>query len=352
MKRLNEAELLRYIDDFGVHNFTLSSENGDITVTFDVSLVSNEKSERPLFDIRLFYLIECGDFKKKSSMKGLVKVLVKLGAFAGGTCELAKINGVYTPEEWERKLRFDGLDMQGLLREYLPVADRFSLTCPFNADYDAEHPFGCYGIDAQTADSVLDNVRRRLFEEAREYYMRTDEAERASLPDFETLFKEIEREYFNFRAANADRQAERLGRLSFEELFARGETKYVAPDSLWHAYYAVDFIGACEYSLGEMKKLPKIRPLDVELDEELYRALKPELIWIETTYRWHCTVSGALHKVFYFRLNAATARWLSQFDSDYDLRELEDLAFYRGDELLFSSCTHERFHSDCRIKKD
>ena len=31
----------------------------------------------------------------------------------------------------------------------------------------------------------------------------------------------------------------------------------------------------------------------------------------------------------------------------YSLKwELEDLAFYKGEKLLFSSCTHEGFHSD------
>lgn len=67
------------------------------------------------------------------------------------------------------------------------------------------------------------------------------------------------------------------------------------------------------------------------------------------SFSWHCTM-GPLAKVHRFRLNDKTKKWLKQFKSDYDLEGLEDLALYKGDELLFSSCTHEVFHNDCRKK--
>lgn len=54
--------------------------------------------------------------------------------------------------------------------------------------------------------------------------------------------------------------------------------------------------------------------------------------------------------MFYFALNEQTTAWLAQFEHDYQFTKLEDLAFYKGDKLLFSSCTHEGFHNDCLDK--
>ena len=41
-----------------------------------------------------------------------------------------------------------------------------------------------------------------------------------------------------------------------------------------------------------------------------------------------------------------TKKWLLQFDTDYDIDPFEDLAFYKENTLLFSSCTHEGYHED------
>ena len=118
-------------------------------------------------------------------------------------------------------------------------------------------------------------------------------------------------------------------------------------DELWHAYSAVDFTGTCEYILEKLKKEQTERPLTEELESDENKALKDNLIKTEVTFVWHCTSSSELSKVFYFKLNDDTVEWLKRFKSDYDLELLEDLAFYKKGKLLFSSCTHERFHSDC-----
>ena len=70
----------------------------------------------------------------------------------------------------------------------------------------------------------------------------------------------------------------------------------------------------------------------------------------EYSFITHCT-EGSLSNTLYFALNEDTKAWLLQFKNDFEIKgELEDLAFYKKGELVFSSCTHERFHGD--VKKE
>ena len=54
-----------------------------------------------------------------------------------------------------------------------------------------------------------------------------------------------------------------------------------------------------------------------------------------------------MHKVFRFTLNNDTAKWLKErYFGNSDESPFEDLAFYKGDKLLYSECTHEGFRND------
>lgn len=48
---------------------------------------------------------------------------------------------------------------------------------------------------------------------------------------------------------------------------------------------------------------------------------------------------------YYFKLNVESKNYLRQFRNDFCLRDLDDLALYKDDEIKFSSCTHEGFNS-------
>ncbi len=87
-------------------------------------------------------------------------------------------------------------------------------------------------------------------------------------------------------------------------------------------------------------------PTAEELEQERFLALKPYVISVTGSNSWHCTTTGGFYKIFRFRLTEETKIWLLQYKTDYDLVDLEDLAFYKGEKLLFSSCTHEGFHCD------
>ena len=48
---------------------------------------------------------------------------------------------------------------------------------------------------------------------------------------------------------------------------------------------------------------------------------------------------------YYFVLNDATKKYLLKFKDDFNMDELEDLTLYKDDQVLFYSCTHEKFNS-------
>lgn len=136
------------------------------------------------------------------------------------------------------------------------------------------------------------------------------------------------------------------GNSFFCDEFMRGKTKHIAPKEFWHLYHSVDFVEACAYQLEQQKKFPQTHPAGWEA--ESIPALKGALISTETTFVWRCTISGGLT----FKLNDETKAWLLTHKDDYDFGEkdnyLQDLALYKGDKILFSSCTHEKFHEDRR----
>ena len=49
---------------------------------------------------------------------------------------------------------------------------------------------------------------------------------------------------------------------------------------------------------------------------------------------------------YYFDLNDETKKFLLKFKNDFKIKgNLYDLAFYKNNELIFSSCTHEQYNS-------
>ena len=97
---------------------------------------------------------------------------------------------------------------------------------------------------------------------------------------------------------------------------------------------------------ADMSKKDLFNDLRTEENEVLYE----NLIKKEIGFSNHCTETGSLLLTYYFKLNNQTKAWLSQFKTDYDLNGLEDLAFYKNGKIMFSSCTHERFHTDLSKK--
>ena len=79
--------------------------------------------------------------------------------------------------------------------------------------------------------------------------------------------------------------------------------------------------------------------------EQLPKELKEYLIRYEISFYNKVTASSGLMINYYFCLNDKPKEYLLKFKSDFDLEGLEDLAIYKGDDVEFYSCTHEKFNS-------
>jgi hypothetical protein len=118
---------------------------------------------------------------------------------------------------------------------------------------------------------------------------------------------------------------------------------------LWHFYHHIGtYYHTYKKTVEKLKKNTKDRPLDTSFKNEKMKALYKHLDKHEITFTWHCTTSSRLSVVYYFRLNEESKRWLMQYESDLDIAPLDDLAFDKNGELLFSSCTHEGYNSHLR----
>ncbi|MDE7440484.1 MAG: hypothetical protein K2N23_08270 [Clostridia bacterium] len=327
---MKEREFLEALD--ATMHVTLNGDGGDI----DIDPVMGIKITKNKF-VRVSCYVTYGDETKKfKNDKKLLKYLESAGAYENGEVNVKGIGeDKMTVEEYEAMLEFDKLDMAGLLEKYLPLADSFSLTCAYGENR----------ISEELAAEALKKVKEKSFKMAETEFMGVSEEERKKLPPFKEIYADIENEYKNYCRQNSTLIEANDGYACFTDVFS-GDRIYSSLDELWHAYSAVDFTGTCAYILDKLKKAETTRPLTEELDTEENKCLKDNLINTEVTFCWHCTQSSELSKVFYIKLNEDTVNWLKQFVSDYDLNLLEDLAFYKKGKLLFSSCTHERFHTD------
>jgi len=79
--------------------------------------------------------------------------------------------------------------------------------------------------------------------------------------------------------------------------------------------------------------------------EQIPEELKEHFLYYEVSYFNSVTTSGGLMINYYFELNNETKKYLLQFRNDFYIRDLEDLAFYKNNEVKFYSCTHEGFNS-------
>lgn len=290
----------------------------------------------------------CGG--KKAVYKSFEQVLKAIKRQGEEEIKIISAGDFKTYEEYLADERFKNIDMAGLLEKYLPIADEFSLTAPFNK-YDEEHPYGIYKVGESEAAEAAKGIEEYAKKSALSAYQRLSEGQRRELPPFDMLYKEIKEEYALFASARSKLMEEHGGHVFFGDEFGRGNVKYSKYEGLRQAYGAVDFEGACLFSLGKMKENTETRPDDWELGLEYYAPLKGALKRIETGFVWHCTASGLLSKTLYFELNSESIGWLKGLENDYDMRLLEDLAFYRAHRCVFSSCTHEGFHCDLSAEK-
>lgn len=205
--------------------------------------------------------------------------------------------------------------------------------------------FGNERLSKEEANKALMILKENHKAELLEQY--NEENTNNKLPPFFQLYHNIENECKEFKEKYMNDYLDKTGffECSFIVDHVGEDTIYNEPIGLFWLFY--DMIGR---DLDAKIKLEALltsnystMPTDI-LNEELYLLLKPWLIKYEISFITHCT-EGGLAKTLYFELNDETRKWLLQFTTDFDIKgDLQDLALYKDDELVFSSCTHEREH--------
>ncbi len=290
------------------------------------------------------YTLQDGDGKRRVFFtKEEMLSYVKDNFVSDGKIAVNSIDGCSSAEQFMHMADFNDYNMEQLLEKYADC-DEFSLTCDYNVA-DEKSPHGKYRLDRKTGDNAYRLIEFEQHDMCKALYAYAPEEEKKSLPPFDKLYADITAEVKELYSLVKERP------LFTGDMYSEGKMKYKGESALLHhMYHSAGFLQDCKGDLAAQYKNTLTRPADAEFDKEEFAPLKPYIGRVLVTYCWHCTVSDKLAKVFYIKLNDQTKQWLMQFKNDYALEGLEDLAFYKNGECRFSSCTHERFHTDLTDK--
>ena len=256
---------------------------------------------------------------------------------------LLSINNQFNSiQEYLEDKAFNNLDMQGIISKYEKEADSFVLVAPYEEEL-LDEMYVEFGDDSKS--ETINDLENKIITKLKGYYdIYLDDIKKTTNKSFETIIDDIKQEI-----RKALMQAERDNVLMFLcDKVHVGKTLYQEPQQFfWHAYHDLQFLIECESNI-DLVENNQFEYLEKNTIINDLRTLKPWLISFNTSYSWHCTTTNRLSIVFKFQLNEETKKYLLKFKTDYDLKGLEDLAFYKGEKLLFSSCTHERFHADIK----
>jgi hypothetical protein len=194
--------------------------------------------------------------------------------------------------------------------------------------------FKISGKDANHALEVLKQYHKNYLLE--EYEKNKNQY---SLPSFEQLYDDIQQECIKFKEHNDDEDHFICDEVGFT-------TKYSEPlNFFWHFYNMIETEKRDEKLLNTYINYSNNKNHFDILELEQYQALKPYVIKDEISFITHCTI-GPLSQTIYFKLNEETKKWLLQYKCYYDIHnDLQDLAIYKDSQIVFSSCTHEKFYS-------
>lgn len=340
MERMSIEQVCEFIALGG--SLILSTSAGEISIQAEYEL-QLDKGETN-FNLCGF-VIECAEQSyTMDDVTALKQKIVDIGAV--GTDRMAHvvlINGKYmTMAEYEKATALNELDMKGLLDKYSTTADRFSLSVPYNEYSKVLRNRYKFHLDEKIAENAGNEVMSWAIRESRRIYEGLDEDVRLKLPAFDILMEEIVKECEDAWSKIKGKSDEPF----MCDRFAIGETKYTAPQELWRIYNDIDFAISAGREAQKMIKVKKTRALEYPLDKPENEILLRNLIEIKVGFVWHCNVSSRMAKTFFISLNDETKNWLSAFKDDYSITQFEDLAFYNGEKLLYSSCTHEGFRTD------
>ena len=188
----------------------------------------------------------------------------------------------------------DTLPILGILSKLPKEIDTFSLTTSFHAGMDREHPYGIYGLTTEQVAALADKIDSYYLTENKKIYDSID-LDKYNLPDYDTFMQ-----YAKSEAENPDNLTEIFGRklLFLCDKFASKKLKYTEPQELWHIFHSFGIKYDMRHALEETKKLNEYRPIDCDLDDPQYSALKPYVVDIELSFNNHCTMTTSILKTY------------------------------------------------------
>lgn len=250
-----------------------------------------------------------------------------------------------------------GLTMKKIIDKYSDC-DTFSLTG------------GALGLNITEKEflNALSKIEKQNKEERRkEYEYNKDKL--INYPNFDELYEEIKKECYEFDCEKNKeiylnkhfnkqevKQLKRIG-MTEEEInkikedffqcsFITSEvgntTKYGkdCKGFFWHLYNDISMNIDCAKKKNKYCVKNGENPLN-----QIPKELNKHFLKYEVSFSNAVTISGGLMINYYFNLNDETKKYLLKFRNDFCLDELDDLTFYKDNEIKFYSCAHEGFNS-------
>ena len=249
-----------------------------------------------------------------------------------------------------------GLTMEKILNRYSDC-NKFSLTGRVLK----------YNITEEEFFNALAKIETKTKEEKRIIYEK-NKNKFVNYPDFDTLYEEIKQECNNFDSEENrifylnKRYNEKINQ--YKKIGITDEKIEKMKENFFNCRFIADFVGkTTKYGKEHQSFFWNLyydiaMNIDRKKDKEKYcvnnrispieqipQGLKEHLLYYEISFYNAVTISGGLMINYYFKLNEETKNYLLQFRNDFDMQELEDLTFYKNDEIKFYSCTHEQFNS-------
>ena len=157
----------------------------------------------------------------------------------------------------------------------------------------------------------------------------------SNIPSFNELYEEIEKECREFNEKGKKLKIFTcVSIINYLDTF----TKYNYSFNIF--YRDISLLIDRERYMNSLKFNKGKDPIKV-----LPKELKNNLIKYEVSFFNSVTESGMLMINYYFKLNDETKNYLLNYETDFDLDELQDLTLYQNNKMRFYSCTHEGYNS-------
>ena len=225
-----------------------------------------------------------------------------------------------------------------------------------------------YNITDEEFINALNKIEKHNKEENRKKYEQNKE-NFAHYPEFDKLYEEIKEECYAFYSEKNreyylnkhfnDKQIRQYKRIGLTEQKINEMKK-----DFFHCSFIVDNVGKTTKYGNEHKGFfwhlyhDIAMNIDRQKNKETYcvsngkspleqipSELKKHFLYYEISYFNSVTESDGLMINYYFKFNKETKQYLLKFRNDLCINVLEDLTFYKDDEVKFYSCTHEGFNS-------